>query len=180
MSLSSRDSRSSKKHVYIKENTHSLLKLSSYKRNGISPNGINLGFMHHWIIKTRRKIFYGDIILFVPVAVLPEHPYEVLGARLRGRLDTAWMRVVFLSLIEQKVLNVSGLLVTLLGSSVLGELSEDNKWDKPKQNWCKTWNGKPQNFCGWKKESVNSVLKALFAHGSVRTRGTRETPSPQC
>lgn len=89
--------------------------------------------MHHWIIKTRRKIFYGDIILFVPVAVLPEHPYEVLGARLRGRLDTAWMRVVFLSLIEQKVLNVSGLLVTLLGSSVLGELSEDNKWDKPKQ-----------------------------------------------
>lgn len=66
-------------------------------------------------------------MLYLPVVVFPEHPYELLGTSFSIRVDKAWVKVVFLFLIEHKVLHVSDLLATLLGSRILGELSEDCK-----------------------------------------------------
>lgn len=66
--------------------------------------------------------------------VFSEHLSETLGTILSNSLDTACVSVVFLSSTEQKVWCISYLLVTLLGSRILGEISEDSKWDKPREN----------------------------------------------
>lgn len=66
-------------------------------------------------------------MLYLPVVVFPEHPYELLSTSFSIRLDKAWVKVVFLFLIEHKVPHVSDLLATLLGSRISGELSEDSK-----------------------------------------------------
>lgn len=72
-------------------------------------------------------------ILFC-LLVFPELLSEMLSTVFSNSLDTACVKVVFLFLIEQKVWCISDLLVTLLGSRNSGEISEDSKWDKPRQN----------------------------------------------
>lgn len=84
--------------------------------------------------KDWEEMHFMKILFCSCLLVFSEHLSEMLSSILSNSLYTACVRVVFLSLIEQKVWCISDLLVTLLGSRILGEISEDSKWDKPRQN----------------------------------------------
>lgn len=82
---------------------------------------------HVSLKRSGGSAFHGGVILYIPVVVFPEHPYELLSTSLNEKLDTTQMRVAFLLLIEWKVLHVSDLLAILLGSRIFRELSENIK-----------------------------------------------------
>lgn len=84
--------------------------------------------------KDWEEMHFMKILFCNCLLVFPEYLSERLSTVLCNSLDNACMRVVFLFLVEQKVWCISDLLVTLLGSRILGEISEDCKRDKPRQN----------------------------------------------